>query len=30
MELVNEKGLYAVAGKIYSVNGGVIKYISDG
>ena len=30
MELVNEKGLYAVAGKIYSVNGGVIKFISDG
>lgn len=30
MEIVNEKGLYAVAGKIYSVNGGVIKYISDG
>jgi hypothetical protein len=30
MEIVNEKGLYAVSGKIFSVNGGVIKYISDG
>lgn len=30
MEIVNEKGLYAVAGRIYSVNGGIIKYISDG
>lgn len=30
MEIVNEKGLYAVSNKIFSVNGDVVKYISDG
>lgn len=30
MEVVNEKGLFSVDGRIYSVNGGVVKFISDG